>query len=218
MGLQLAPGGRTAAGKREVDATRGDWASPAASRITIKSYVEDNYWPTAAHLEVSTRAAYRYYLDKHFLPRFGDLPMRRMGSRRARIVAPRRRGRHRRRPRNASATDRSPPRSSTPERSQTLANAPWQPSVGSALPNHPLSSNYGYARSLKRRGAACRACSGHSRGLSMLGLRAAREAGDSRPFTGVEQAVQCAPDRAVVIAMSTRCCVSASHPDGATSS
>jgi hypothetical protein len=70
-----------AAGKREVDATRGDWASPAASRITFKSYVEDNYWPTAAHLEVSTRAAYRYYLDKHFLPRFGDLPMRRMGLR-----------------------------------------------------------------------------------------------------------------------------------------
>jgi integrase len=68
-----------AAGKREVDATRGDWASPAASRTTFKSYVEDNYWPTTAHLEVSTRAAYQYYLDKHFLPRFGDLPMRRIG-------------------------------------------------------------------------------------------------------------------------------------------
>src|SRR4051812_29571898 len=68
-----------AAGKLEVDATRGDWASPAASRLTFRSYVEDNYWPTAAHLEVSTRAAYRYYLDKHFLPRFGDLPMRRIG-------------------------------------------------------------------------------------------------------------------------------------------
>ena len=44
-----------AAGKREVDATRGDWASPAASRTTFKSFVEDNYWPTTAHLKVSTR-------------------------------------------------------------------------------------------------------------------------------------------------------------------
>jgi hypothetical protein len=39
-----------AAGKREVDAARGDWASSAASRITFKSYAEDDYWPTAAHL------------------------------------------------------------------------------------------------------------------------------------------------------------------------
>jgi integrase len=68
-----------AAGKREVDATRGDWASPAASRITFSFYVDGTYWPTTAHLEVTTRAAYRYYLDKHFLPRFGDLPMRRIG-------------------------------------------------------------------------------------------------------------------------------------------
>jgi hypothetical protein len=58
-----------AAGKREVDATRGDWASPAASRITFSFYVDGTYWPTTAHLEVTTRAAYRYYLDKHFLPR-----------------------------------------------------------------------------------------------------------------------------------------------------
>lgn len=28
---------------------------------------------------MSIRAGYRYYLDKHFLPRFGDLPMRRIG-------------------------------------------------------------------------------------------------------------------------------------------
>jgi hypothetical protein len=67
------------ANKREVDAVRGDWASPAAGRITFSSYVEESYWPTTAHLEVSTRAAYRYYLDKHFLPRFGNLPMRRIG-------------------------------------------------------------------------------------------------------------------------------------------
>ena len=28
---------------------------------------------------MSTRTAYRYYLDKHFLPRFGTLSMRRIG-------------------------------------------------------------------------------------------------------------------------------------------
>src|SRR5437764_670739 len=66
------------AAKRENDAARGDWASPAAGRLTFKTYVEDSYWPTTAHLEVSTRAAYRYYLDKHFLPRLGDLAMRRI--------------------------------------------------------------------------------------------------------------------------------------------
>ena len=65
--------------KREVDATRGDWTSPVAGRLSFREYVEEHYWPTAAHLEVSTRAAYRYYLDKHFLPRLGDLPMRRIG-------------------------------------------------------------------------------------------------------------------------------------------
>ena len=68
-----------AASQREVNATRGEWASPATNRLTFKTYVEDSYWPTTAHLEVSTRAAYRYNLDKHFLPRFGDLPMRRIG-------------------------------------------------------------------------------------------------------------------------------------------
>ena len=34
--------------------------------------------PTTAHLEVSTRAAYRYYLDRHFIPHFGAMPMRRI--------------------------------------------------------------------------------------------------------------------------------------------
>jgi integrase len=66
------------AAKREIDATRGVWASPLAGRLCFADYVEQYYWPTAAHLEVSTRAAYRYYLDKHFLPRFGTLGMRRI--------------------------------------------------------------------------------------------------------------------------------------------
>ncbi|MFL6241136.1 MAG: tyrosine-type recombinase/integrase [Actinomycetes bacterium] len=67
------------ADKRETDAIRGDWASPVAGRLSFTDYVEQHYWATTAHLEVSTRAAYRYYLDKHFLPRFGELSMRRIG-------------------------------------------------------------------------------------------------------------------------------------------
>jgi integrase len=65
--------------QRELDSARGDWASPAAGRITCADYVTEHYWPTTEHLEVSTRTAYQYYLDKHFVPRFGKLPMRRIG-------------------------------------------------------------------------------------------------------------------------------------------
>jgi integrase len=67
-----------AATRLEVDASRGDWTAPASGRMSFSSYLETYYWPTAAHLEVSTRAAYRYYLDKHFIPRFGELSMRRI--------------------------------------------------------------------------------------------------------------------------------------------
>lgn len=67
-----------AAAQKEVDASRGEWASPDVARMTFADYVEKFYWPTTAHLELSTRAAYRYYLDKHFIPRFGRLPLRRI--------------------------------------------------------------------------------------------------------------------------------------------
>ena len=49
--------------------------------MTFRSYVETYYWPTTVHLEVSTRSAYRYYIDRHFLPTFGDLQMRGLGVR-----------------------------------------------------------------------------------------------------------------------------------------
>jgi glycine betaine/choline ABC-type transport system substrate-binding protein len=49
-----------AAAKLEVDAGRGEWASPANARATFAGYVKQMYWPSTAHLEVSTRAAYRY--------------------------------------------------------------------------------------------------------------------------------------------------------------
>ena len=42
--------------------------------MTFRDYVEQTWWPSR-HLEVSTKAGYRSYLNKHFLPYFGDLPM-----------------------------------------------------------------------------------------------------------------------------------------------
>lgn len=67
-----------AAAALEIDAGRGEWTSPLAARTLFAEYIETSYWPTTEHLEVSTRAAYRYLLDKHFLPRFGKLQMRRI--------------------------------------------------------------------------------------------------------------------------------------------
>ena len=66
------------AAQLELDASRGDWASPIAGRTTFADYVAISYWPTTAHLEISTRTAYGYYLDKHFLPRFGTVSLRRI--------------------------------------------------------------------------------------------------------------------------------------------
>ena len=54
----------------------GNWVDPSQSKMTFREYVDGYYWPTTAHLEVSTRAAYRYYLDRHFLPEFGARQMR----------------------------------------------------------------------------------------------------------------------------------------------
>ena len=56
----------------------GTWINPAAGRITFRDYVEQTWWPSR-HLEVSTRAAYRSYLDRHFIPFFGHRPMSSIG-------------------------------------------------------------------------------------------------------------------------------------------
>ena len=47
---------------------------PASRRITFREHVEEIWWPSR-HLEITTKAGYRSYLDRHFLPFFGDLPM-----------------------------------------------------------------------------------------------------------------------------------------------
>lgn len=52
----------------------GAWIDPSKGRITFREYVEEHWWPSR-HLELTTRAGYRSYLDRHFLPFFGDLPM-----------------------------------------------------------------------------------------------------------------------------------------------
>src|SRR5665647_1033049 len=52
----------------------GGWIDQASGRITFRHYVEQ-VWLPSRHVEVSTMAGYRSYLDKHFLPFFGDHPM-----------------------------------------------------------------------------------------------------------------------------------------------
>lgn len=53
---------------------QGTWVDAKAGRITFTDYVEIRWFPSR-HLEVSTKAAYRSYLDRHFLPAFGPYPM-----------------------------------------------------------------------------------------------------------------------------------------------
>lgn len=65
----------TAEGRRaESRVESGVWIDRASGRTTFRDYVEKVWWPSR-QLEVSTRAGYRSYLDKHFLPFFGDIPM-----------------------------------------------------------------------------------------------------------------------------------------------
>jgi integrase len=52
----------------------GTWFDRSAGRISFADYVENVWWPSL-HLELSTRAAYRCYIDKHFLPFFGAMAM-----------------------------------------------------------------------------------------------------------------------------------------------
>ena len=52
----------------------GTWIDRVSGKTTFDDYVEKVWWPSR-HLEVSTRAAYRSYLDRHFIPYFGELPM-----------------------------------------------------------------------------------------------------------------------------------------------
>ena len=86
--VYLDPDGRersagTFDGKREAEkAARraqnavesAEWIDPVDGKLTFERYVEDYWWPSR-QLELTTRAAYRSYLDKHFLPYLGKRPM-----------------------------------------------------------------------------------------------------------------------------------------------
>lgn len=53
----------------------GTWVAPEDGKITFQEYVDHFWWPSLG-LEVSTLAAYRSYLDAHFTPALGHLPLR----------------------------------------------------------------------------------------------------------------------------------------------
>jgi integrase len=63
-----------AAIRAEGKVAEGVWFDRAAGRVSFADYVETVWWPSL-HLEVTTLAGYRSYLDKHFLPHFGPMPM-----------------------------------------------------------------------------------------------------------------------------------------------
>jgi hypothetical protein len=67
------------AAQREEQAVREGrwWDRSLGDIITFETYVE-NSWLPSKHLEATTRAAYRSYLDRHFLPFFGSRPMARI--------------------------------------------------------------------------------------------------------------------------------------------
>ena len=63
-----------AARRAESTVETGGWIDQASGRITFRDYVQI-VWLPSRQVEVSTLAGYRSYLDKHFLPFFGDRPM-----------------------------------------------------------------------------------------------------------------------------------------------
>ena len=77
-GYATAREAQKVAHQRENEAERGEWVSPLSARTTFARFIEENYLPASMHLEASTLAAYRSVIDKHFLPTFGTMPMKRI--------------------------------------------------------------------------------------------------------------------------------------------
>ncbi len=63
-----------AANREEAKVRDGAWHDHSRGEVTFAEYVE-TVWLPSKHVEVSTLAAYRSYLDKHFIPVFGRRPM-----------------------------------------------------------------------------------------------------------------------------------------------
>lgn len=53
----------------------GRWLDRNAGKVLFQDFVEQQWWPSQHHLELTTKAAYRNNLDKHFLPFLGAYPM-----------------------------------------------------------------------------------------------------------------------------------------------
>jgi integrase len=60
--------------REEAKVRDGAWHDHSRGEVTFAEYVE-TVWLPSKHVETSTLAAYRSYLDKHFLPTFGRRPM-----------------------------------------------------------------------------------------------------------------------------------------------
>jgi integrase len=63
-----------AAHREEAKVRDGAWHDHSRGQITFATYVE-TVWLPSKQVETSTLAAYRSYLDKHFIPTFGRRPM-----------------------------------------------------------------------------------------------------------------------------------------------
>ena len=63
-----------AAHREEAKVRDGAWHDHSRGQVTFAEYVE-TVWLPSKQVETSTLAAYRSYLDKHFIPVFGRRPM-----------------------------------------------------------------------------------------------------------------------------------------------
>jgi integrase len=63
-----------AGNREEAKVGQGTWHDHSRGQVTFATYVE-TVWLPSKQVETSTLAAYRSYLDKHFLPVFGRRPI-----------------------------------------------------------------------------------------------------------------------------------------------
>ncbi|MFD8275623.1 tyrosine-type recombinase/integrase [Streptomyces flaveolus] len=56
--------------EKQTEIRRGDWRDPEAGAVSFRAYAEK--WVEERELGVLTRDLYRYLLDRHILPTFGD--------------------------------------------------------------------------------------------------------------------------------------------------
>ena len=63
-----------ASNREEAKVRDGAWHDHSRGQVTFAEYVE-TVWLPSKQVETSTLAAYRSYLDKHFIPTFGRRPM-----------------------------------------------------------------------------------------------------------------------------------------------